>query len=110
MFNEYLPSAEIEDKHNEDDSGHSRVSVQLPCHLIGEVEQLNCKIHKLPLLDDKPQSTAEVVEIIYTGWSVKILSRSGRGKEKEKWKTYYREKKVKWKDLYRGVIDCKVLI
>ena len=92
MFNEFLPSAEIEDKHNENENGHSRVSVQLPCHLIGEVEQLNCKIHKLPLLDDKLQSKAEVVELIYTGWSVKILSRSGRGRGKEKRKTYYREK------------------
>ena len=52
--------------------------------MIGEVEQLNCKVHKLPLLDNKLQNKAEVVEIIYIGWSVKILSRSGRGKGKEK--------------------------
>ena len=48
MFNEFLPSAEIEDKHNENENGHSRVSVQLPCHLIGEVEQLNLRSINFP--------------------------------------------------------------
>lgn len=64
------------------------VSLQLHCSLIGEVKQLNFKVHKLPLWMISCRAKQRPLRSPYTGRSVKTLSRSGRGRGEENWKTY----------------------